>query len=148
MTLASPRPSVGEGQGEGETGMPINLTEVAKDLRKSMTDAEKALWQRLKARQLDGFKFRRQEQIGRFIADFVCFERGIIIEADGGQHSIEREKDEERTQWLHSQGFTVLRFWNNDILTNIEGVMEAIRTACMEAPSPRPSPTEGRGRSQ
>ena len=120
--------------------MPINLTEVAKDLRKSMTDAERALWQRLKARQLDGLKFRRQEQIGRFIADFVCFERGIIIEADGGQHAIEREKDKERTQWLNSQGFTVLRFWNNDILTNIEGVMEAIRSACVAAP---PSPTEG-----
>ncbi len=126
--------------------MPINLTEVAKDLRKSMTDAERALWQRLKAKRLDGLKFRRQEQIGRFIADFVCFERRIIIEADGGQHAIEREKAEERTQWLDSQGFTVLRFWNNDILTNIEGVMEAIRSACEAAPSPRPSPTEGRGR--
>jgi len=125
--------------------MPINLTEVAKDLRKSMTDAERVLWLRLKAKQLGELKFRRQEQIGRFIADFVCFERGIIIEADGGQHAIEREKDEERTQWLKSQGFTVLRFWNNDILTNIEGVMEAIRFACMEAPSPRPSPTKERG---
>jgi len=126
--------------------MPINLTEVAKDLRKSMTDAESVLWQRMKAKQFGGLKFRRQEQIVRFIADFVCFERGIIIEADGGQHAIEREKDEERTQWLNSQGFTVLRFWNNDILTNIEGVMEAIRSACVAAPSPRPSPTEGRGR--
>ena len=126
--------------------MPINLTEVAKDLRKRMTDAERALWQHLKASQFDGLKFRRQEQIGRFIADFVCFERGIIIEADGGKHAIEREKDEERTQWLNSQGFTVLRFWNNDILSNIEGVMEVIRSACVEASSPRPSPTEGRGR--
>lgn len=114
--------------------MPINLTEAAKKLRKSMTDAELVLWQRLKAKQLDGLKFRRQEQIGRFIVDFVCFERGLVIEADGGQHAVEWAKDEERTQWLNSQGLTVLRFWNNDILTDTEGVMEAIRVACMTSP--------------
>ena len=125
--------------------MSINLTETAKELRRSMTDAERILWQRLKAKQLNGLKFRRQEQIGHFIVDFICFERGVVVEADGGQHALEKEKDEERTQWLNSQGFTVLRFWNNDILTNTEGVMEAIRSACMEAPSPRPSPTEWRG---
>lgn len=125
--------------------MSINLTETAKELRRSMTDAERILWQRLKAKQLNGLKFRRQEQIGRFIVDFICFERGVVVEADGGQHALEREKDEERTQWLNSQGFTVLRFWNNDILTNTDGVMEAILSACMEVPSPRPSPTDGRG---
>lgn len=125
--------------------MPINLTETAKELRRSMTDAERILWQRLKAKQLNGLKFRRQEQIGHFIVDFICFERGVIVEADGGQHALEKEKDEERTQWLNSQGFTVLRFWNNDILINTEGVMETIRSACIEAPSPRPSPTVGRG---
>ncbi|HEX9024438.1 MAG TPA: endonuclease domain-containing protein [Geobacteraceae bacterium] len=125
--------------------MPINLTEAAKELRKRMTDAESILWKRLKAKQLDGLKFRRQEQLGRFIVDFVCFEKGIIIEADGGQHAVEMEKDEERTQWLNSQGYTVLRFWNNDILSNTDGVMEAIKSACSQAPSPRPSPTEERG---
>ncbi len=125
--------------------MSISLTETAKELRRSMTDAERILWQSLKAKQLNGLKFRRQEQIGRFIVDFICFERGVVVEADGGQHALEKEKDEERTRWLNSQGFTVLRFWNNDIITNTEGVMEAIRSACMEAPSPRPSPTEGRG---
>lgn len=125
--------------------MPANLTETAKGLRRNATDAEQILWQRLKAKQLEGLKFRRQEQIGRFIVDFVCYERGIVIEADGGQHAIEKEKDEERTQWLNSQGYTVLRFWNNDIFTNMEGVMAVIRSACLEAPSPRPSPTEGRG---
>ena len=102
--------------------MTVNLTEAARELRMRMTDAERVLWQRLKAKQLDRFKFRRQEQIGRFIVDFVCFEKRIVIEADGGQHAVERLKDEERTQWLNSQGYTVLRFWNNDILTNIEGV--------------------------
>jgi very-short-patch-repair endonuclease len=111
-----------------------------------MTDAEIVLWKRLKAKQLDGVKFRRQEQIGRFIVDFVCFENGLVIEADGGQHAVEKEKDEERTLWLNSQGFTVLRFWNNDILSNTEAVIEAIRSACVNSPSPRPSPTEGRGR--
>lgn len=110
--------------------MPINLTEAAKVLRKNSTDAEKVLWRHLKAKQLDGLKFRRQEQIGRFIADFVCYEKGLIIEADGGQHASEKEKDDERTLWLNSQGFTVLRFWNNEILTNIDGVMEAIRMRC------------------
>ncbi len=125
--------------------MPVNLTEAARELRKNMTNAEKVLWKRLKAKQLGGLKFRRQEQIGRFVADFVCYEKGIVIEADGGQHALEREKDEERTEWLNAQGYTVLRFWNNDILTNIEGVMETINSACIEAPSPRPSPTEGRG---
>jgi len=111
--------------------MPVNLTETAKELRKNSTDAERLLWQRLKAKQLDGLKFRRQEQIGHFIADFVCFEKGLIVEADGGRHSLEKEKDKERTQWLDSHGFTVLRFWNNEILTNIEGVMEVIRMRCM-----------------
>lgn len=119
--------------------MPINLTEAARKLRKSSTDAERLLWQRLKARQINGLKFRRQEQIGRFIADFVCYEKSIIIEADGGQHALEKEKDKERTQWLNSQGFKVLRFWNNDILTNIDGVMETIRLQC-DPPLPDPLP--------
>ena len=117
--------------------MSIVLTETAKELRTNSTDAESLLWQRLKAKQLDGLKFRRQEQIGRFIADFVCYEKSIIVEADGGQHALEKKKDEERTQWLNSQGFTVLRFWNNDVLTNIEGVLEVIRMRCC---TPLPSP--------
>ena len=114
--------------------MPINLTETAKGLRRNMTDAERLLWRSLKAKHLDGLKFRRQEQIGRFIVDFVCYENGVVIEADGGQHAVEREKDEERTQWLNLQGYTVLRFWNNDILTNTDGVLAAIRAVCQEAP--------------
>jgi very-short-patch-repair endonuclease len=125
--------------------MPINLTEVAKELRRNSTKAEQLLWKHLKAKQFDDLKFRRQEQIGRFIVDFVCYEKGIVIEADGGQHSLEQKKDEERTQWLNSQGFMVLRFWNHEILANIEGVLEVIRMRCFESPSPQPSPTEGRG---
>jgi very-short-patch-repair endonuclease len=71
-------------------------------------------------------KFRRQEQIGRFIVDFVCYERKVTVEADGGRHAMETEKDAERTRWLNSQGFTVLRFWNNDILSNIDGALQVI----------------------
>lgn len=94
--------------------MPINLTGAAKELRRNSTDAERLLWRHLKAKQLDGLKFRRQEQIGRFIADFVCYEMSLTVEADGGSHALEKEKDEERTTWLNSQGFKVLRFWNNE----------------------------------
>lgn len=107
--------------------MPANLTQSARDLRKHSTDAERLLWRHLRAKQLDGLKFRRQEQIGRFIVDFVCYEKALIVEADGGQHALEREKDEERTLWLNAQGFKVLRFWNHEILTNIEGVLTVVR---------------------
>lgn len=111
--------------------MPLNLTQTAKELRRNSTDAERHLWRHLKARQFKGLKFRRQEQIGRFIVDFVCYEKGIIVEADGSQHALEKEKDEEPTQWLNSQGFVVLRFWNHEILTNIEGVLEILRMRCL-----------------
>jgi very-short-patch-repair endonuclease len=107
--------------------LPVNLTEAARELRKRSTDAERLLWSRLRGGQFEGLKFRRQEQIGLFIADFVCFEKCLIIEADGGQHATEQEKDAERTAWLNSQGFSVLRFWNSEILTNIDGVLEKIR---------------------
>ena len=106
--------------------MPLNLTETAKSLRTSSTDAERLLWSRLRTKQVCGCKFRRQEQIGRFIVDFVCYDRQLVIEADGGQHAQEKEKDEERTAWLNSQGFTVLRFWNHEVLTNPDGVIETI----------------------
>jgi len=109
----------------------MKLTEVARTLRKSSTEAEQRIWRYLRARQLEGLKFRRQEQIGRYIVDFVCYEKSLIIEADGGQHATEREKDEERTLWLNSQGFRVLRFWNNEILTNTEGVIAVIRMNCL-----------------
>ena len=134
--------------------MPLNLTRNARDLRRHSTDAERLLWRHLRDGQLDGCKFRRQEQIGHFIVDFVCYEKALVVEADGGQHALEEEKDAQRTAWLNSQGFQVLRFWNNEILTNIDGVMERLREELSsEPPSPRPlrlrsgrtSPTEGRG---
>lgn len=97
----------------------------ARHLRNTMTDAEHALWRALRGRRLEGFKFRRQHVIGPYIADFACIRRRLVIEADGGQHA-ESKSDERRTAWLESEGWRVLRFWNNDILSNIEGVQERI----------------------
>ncbi|MCD6580518.1 MAG: endonuclease domain-containing protein [Desulfuromusa sp.] len=120
----------------------MKFTATARELRKASTDAEHRLWHHLRAKQLEGLKFRRQEQIGRFIVDFVCYEKSLVIEADSGQHAVELEKDEERTLWLNSQGFHVLRFWNHEILTNTDGVMDVIRRHCCGSPlSPTLSPT-------
>jgi len=122
-----------------------NLTYAAKNLRKRFTDVERLLWRLLRARQIEGLKFRRQEPIGRYIVDFVCFESKLIIEVDGGQHSIETEKDKERDEWFKSQGFKVHRFWNNEVLTNTEGVLEVIRANCLSHPPLNPLPSrEGR----
>ncbi|NIQ38089.1 MAG: DUF559 domain-containing protein [Proteobacteria bacterium] len=96
-------------------------------LRKGSTVAERLLWHRLRGRQLKGLKFRRQQPIGPYIVDFVNLEKRIVIELDGGQHAIERDKDEERDVWLIRQGSKVLRFWNNDVFHNIDGVLEVIR---------------------
>ena len=100
----------------------------AKMLRKQMSDAEQLLWRHLRAHRLAGQKFRRQQPIGRYIADFVHFGAKVIVEADGGQHQ-SNVSDEVRDQWFNQQGFTVLRFWNHDILTNIEAVLMRIREA-------------------
>lgn len=119
----------------------MNLTKTAKTLRRNSTDAERLLWKHLKTKQLENFKFRRQQPLGQYIVDFVCFEKGIIIEADRGQHAEEKEKDQVRDEWLKSQGFEVIRFWNNDILVNIEGVMETIRDQCLNHPPLNPLPS-------
>ena len=101
--------------------------ERARTLRRNLTDAERKLWHELRRDAL-GVNFRRQHAIGKYIVDFVCLDHKLIIEADGGQHAEEQaEHDAARTAWLESQGYEVLRFWNNDILTNIEGVLEVIR---------------------
>jgi len=101
--------------------------ERARHLRRHQTDAEQKLWAHLRRNAL-GVSFRRQHPIGKYIVDFICLDRKLIIEADGGQHDEERAAhDAARTAWLEAQGYRVLRFWNNDILTNIEGVVEVIR---------------------
>jgi very-short-patch-repair endonuclease len=100
----------------------------ARRLRKDMTDAERALWRLLRDRRMDGWRFRRQQPIDRYIVDFVCLEARLIIEVDGGQHS-ESETDKARDAHLQSKGFHVLRFWNNDVLANADGVHRTIMTA-------------------
>lgn len=118
------------------------MIDAAKDLRKRPTDTERFLWKYLRARRFEGLKFRRQEPIGRYIVDFICHETRIVIEVDGGQHSTDREKDIVRDTWLNEQGYTVLRFWNNEVLSNIEGVLEVIRKKCLCHP-PLTPPIEG-----
>jgi very-short-patch-repair endonuclease len=121
----------------------------AKRLRRDMTEAERKLWSTLRNSQLDGAKFRRQQPIGPFIADFVCQQARLIIEADGSQHS-ESAGDVRRTTFLESKGYRVLRFWNNDILKTLEGVAESI-LAALATPHPAqpaaesPSPSRGEG---
>lgn len=104
-------------------------TTFVRELRKNSTDAERLLWRQLRGKQLKGYKFRRQEQIGAFVVDFICYEKKLIIEADGGQHALNVEKDEMRTAWFKEQGFTLLRFWNHEILQNIDVVMASISRA-------------------
>ena len=110
--------------------MKDKIATIAKTLRKKSTDAENVLWKQLRRKQLEGLKFRRQQPIDNYVVDFVCFKKRIVIEVDGGQHSIERDKDSERDNYLVINGFKVLRFWNNEVLQNIEGVLEMIRKSC------------------
>ena len=139
MFLA-PSPLTGEGWGEG--GMPTKLTNFARKLRTNPTDTESLLWRYLRAGRVDGYKFKRQQPLGGYIVDFVCFESRLIIELDGGQHADQAEADKIRDQWLNGQGFQVVRFWNNEVMTNLEGVLQCIHAAL--SPSPRLSvPTRG-----
>ena len=105
------------------------MTEAAKELGQRQTEAEKQLWIMLKAKRFHGAKFRRQEPIGNYIVDFVNYENKLIIEVDGGPHNKTEVQinDTFRTLWLKSQGFNVLRFWNREILNNIEVVLEKIK---------------------
>ena len=99
-------------------------TRRARDLRQNMTDAERRLWRKLRGNSL-GVRFRRQVPIGPFIVDFACYERRLVIEIDGGQH-LENARDEARDAWLRERGFRVLRFWNHDVLKNLDGVLQVI----------------------
>ena len=101
-------------------------TKRAKRLRQNATDAERLLWHHLRRYQLNGHKFRRQQPIGTYIVDFVSFESKLIIELDGGQHAEQADYDNVRTEWLESQGFRVLRFWNNQVLVELESVKTVI----------------------
>ena len=104
----------------------------ANQLRKNQTDAEKMLWFSLWNRQIDQLKFRRQVPLGPYIADFVCFENKLIVELDGGQHADAVAYDEARTRWLEGEAFHVIRFWNNEVLANMEGVLMRLMEKCEE----------------
>jgi very-short-patch-repair endonuclease len=108
-------------------------TERARRLRRAATDAESKLWYRLRSRQLNGHKFVRQEPIGPYTVDFVCREARLVIEVDGGQHA-GNERDVVRDRWLVSHNYRVLRFWNNDVLSNIAGVLETLAAVLSESP--------------
>ena len=111
--------------------MKSRLTGFAKNLREQSTDAEAVLWQKLRTRQIEGIKFRRQQPIEDYIVDFVSFEKRIIIELDGGQHAEDKSKDFQRDKFFEENGFKVLRFWNNEVFGNMEGVLEVIRQNCL-----------------
>jgi very-short-patch-repair endonuclease len=124
--------------------------EKAKGLRGRMTEAERRLWYRLRAHRFAGVKFKRQVPIGRYVVDSVCFDHSLSIEVDGGQHATSLN-DRSRTQWLEGEGFRVLRFWNNDVLGNLPGVLETVASALSRSPSlvalrAPPSPTRGEGK--
>jgi very-short-patch-repair endonuclease len=120
------------------------LTATARKLRTATTDVERILWQRIRAYRLGGFKFKRQEPIGRYVVDFVCYEGKLVVELDGGQHAEAHTHDAERDVWLRGQGFAVLRYWNNEVIENLDGVLEDILRHLALPPSLAPS-HRGRG---
>jgi very-short-patch-repair endonuclease len=120
---------------------PSGSVQRARRLRRDSTDAERVLWRGLRE-VFPKAKFRRQSPLGPYIADFPSFRCQLIVEADGGQHDLNAEKDSVRTAYLEAQGYRVLRFWNNDVLGNLDGVLQVIATALIPHPDPLP---EGEG---
>jgi very-short-patch-repair endonuclease len=114
--------------------------ERARELRRNQTDAERKLWRSLRLLKRDGFHFRRQAPIGDFIVDFACISAWLVVELDGGQHNLEpgRTSDAARDARLRRRGFTELRFWNNDVMANSDGVMEVVRCALVQGKPPTP----------
>src|SRR5437870_1177253 len=122
--------------------------EFARHLRKNLTDAEQFVWGRLRYRQLGGFKFRRQHPLGPFTVDFVCLERKLVIELDGGQHAERAEEDARRTAWLTERGYRVFRLWNNEAIQDwdaaAERIWELLQGGGSTTPHPNPPPQGGR----
>jgi very-short-patch-repair endonuclease len=116
-----------------------------------MTDAERAIWRYLRMRQLEGHKFRRQVPIGPYITDFVCLKAMLVIEVDGGQHAATVAYDSRRDDFMRGQGYRILRFWNNEVLANIDGVWDVIASenknslSCGGTPHPYLPPQGGKG---
>lgn len=105
---------------------PTLTRDAARQLRRDQTDAERILWSRLRNSQLKGFKFRRQYPIGPFFADFFCQEAKLVIELDGSQHADQSDRDEQRTKFLRDEGYVVLRFWNHQVISEIDEAMQLI----------------------
>ena len=116
----------------------------SRELRLNATDAERKLWAHLSARKIAGVRFNRQFPIGPFICDFVSRTAKLVIEVDGGQHAVDVAKDEARTAYLEARGYRVIRFWNNDVMERIEGVVNEIERVLETCPPPTP-PMNGRG---
>jgi very-short-patch-repair endonuclease len=119
--------------------------QTARRLRRHQTDAERILWFRLRDRRLNGWKFRRQKPLNGFVVDFCCPDAKLIVELDGGQHSAQKAKDARRIRSQDASGDLVLRFWNNEVLGNVEGVLEEIlntisQQQTLEPPHPTPLP--------
>jgi very-short-patch-repair endonuclease len=125
-------------------GAKATKTGLARALRKKSTLAERKLWRHLRSRSLAGFKFVRQEPIGPYVVDFVCREKRLVVELDGGQHAYSR-RDVTRDRWLVDHRYRVVGFWNNDVLGNIEGVWEVIFAAASSSAPPHPNPLPARG---
>jgi very-short-patch-repair endonuclease len=120
------------------------MKSLARMLRSQMTDAERLLWHHLRARRLGGFRFRRQMVIEPYIVDFACLDVKLVVEADGGQHEEQQDRDRERTAYLETLGYRVLRFWNHEILNGTQVVLERIHHELIVSPHPNPLP-EGEG---
>jgi very-short-patch-repair endonuclease len=112
------------------------IKETARNLRNDLTHAEKLLWERIRLKQIDGLKFRRQQVVGRFIADFICFEKRLIIELDGGVHISQKERDSERDHYLRESGYNIIRFLNEEIEQDIEIVLIRITEYLSGLPVP------------
>ncbi|MGI2325243.1 MULTISPECIES: DUF559 domain-containing protein [unclassified Methylococcus] len=155
-------PSPAGGRGAGGEGaewdyiphpparLPEDLKRHARAMRRTATDAENLMWRLLRNRRLANAKFRRQHPIGEYIADFYCDEHGLVVELDGGQHAEQKTYDERRTAFLQSQGLTVLRFWNHQVLDETEAVLQVIweHVARNDTLTPSPSPASGRGENE
>jgi len=116
----------------------------ARRLRRDMTEAERCIWRMLRLQQMSGYKFRRQVPLGRYIADFVCQDARLIVEIDGGQHDPASSAEIARSEFLRREGYSILRFWNNEVLTNLDGVCTVIAAALGERvlDGPRSTPTQ------
>jgi very-short-patch-repair endonuclease len=114
----------------------LQITDHARALRNNMTDVERLLWQSLRSKQINGHRFRRQHPIGKYIADFACIEKQLVVELDGGQHQDQQTYDEQRSEFLQMHGWRVLRFWNNEVLENLDGVLSVIAENLDTVPPP------------